>query len=67
MNTDVTGDFLTFGFDRKVAVFAVVCWGFCDAMGALLRHTGGILQVESTVLTLALPSPSAVHESILLI
>lgn len=35
-------------------------------MGALLRHTG-ILTVDSTLLTLALPSTSTMHDAILLI
>lgn len=47
-------------------MFAVVWWGFCDAMGALLQQTG-ILEVQSTILTLALPSTSTVHDSVLLI
>lgn len=57
---------LTFGVERNVAVFAVVWWGFCDAMGALLQQTG-ILEAESAILTLALPSASAMRDSILLI
>lgn len=58
--------FLTFFSDRKVTVLAVICWGLCDVMGALLQDPGTL---KSTVLTLAPPSTSTstVHDSILLI
>lgn len=57
---------LTFGFERNIARFAVIRWWFCDARGALLQHTG-ILKVETTIFTLALPSASTVRDGILLI
>lgn len=57
-------DEASFGFKRKVTLFAVIWWGFYDVTGAFLQCTG-ILWVESTVLTLALASTSTMRDSML--
>jgi len=66
MNADAARGFLTSGFGRKVGAWAVMRRRPCDAAGALLRHAGGILKLESTVLALALPPTSTGHGCILL-